>query len=118
EKAMAEVADTYGRIDVLVNNAGVTRDNLVFRMPEEDWDLVIKTHLKGAFLCSKEAQKYMVKQKYGKIVMLSSRAALGNRGQTNYSSAKAGLIGMTKTLAVELGPFGINVNAVAPGFIE
>ncbi|GAK07971.1 SDR family NAD(P)-dependent oxidoreductase [Geomicrobium sp. JCM 19038] len=118
EGAMKQVAERYGRIDILVNNAGVTRDSLLFKLEEEDFDLVMDTHLKGAYLCSKAAQAYMVKQKYGKIVMLSSRSALGNRGQTNYSAAKAGLQGMARTLGIELGPFGINVNAVAPGFIE
>ncbi|GAK00667.1 SDR family NAD(P)-dependent oxidoreductase [Geomicrobium sp. JCM 19055] len=118
EGAMKQVAERYGRIDILVNNAGVTRDSLLFKLEEDDFDLVIDTHLKGAYLCSKAAQAYMVKQKYGKIVMLSSRSALGNRGQTNYSAAKAGLQGMARTLGIELGPFGINVNAVAPGFIE
>ncbi|WP_408011659.1 SDR family NAD(P)-dependent oxidoreductase [Pseudalkalibacillus sp. A8] len=118
-KKCFEVIDRkFGRIDILVNNAGITRDSLLFKMSDNDWDSVIQTHLKGAFLCSREAQKYMVQQKYGKIVMLSSRSALGNRGQTNYSAAKAGLQGMTRTMAIELGPFGINVNAVAPGFIE
>ncbi|MBM7631139.1 SDR family NAD(P)-dependent oxidoreductase [Geomicrobium sediminis] len=118
QDAMKQVAERYGRIDILVNNAGVTRDSLLFKLEEEDFDLVMDTHLKGAYLCSKAAQAYMVKQKYGKIVMLSSRSALGNRGQTNYSAAKAGLQGMARTLGIELGPFGINVNAVAPGFIE
>ncbi|MFC7364172.1 MULTISPECIES: SDR family NAD(P)-dependent oxidoreductase [Bhargavaea] len=113
-----EIHYKFGRIDVLVNNAGVTRDNLLFKMNENEWEIVIDTHLKGSFLCSREAQKYMVKQKSGKIVMLSSRSALGKRGQTNYAAAKAGIQGMTKTMAIELGPYGINVNAVAPGFIE
>jgi 3-oxoacyl-[acyl-carrier protein] reductase len=96
----------------------MTRDNLLFKMSDDDWDIVIDTHLKGSFLCSRAAQKYMVQQKYGKIVMVSSRAALGNRGQTNYSAAKAGMQGMVRTMSMELGPLGINVNAVAPGFIE
>src|SRR5436309_10078225 len=87
-------------------------------MTDEDWDLVIDTHLKGAFLCARAAQKAMVEQKYGKMVLLSSTSALGNRGQTNYSTAKAGLQGMARTLAIELGPFNVNVNAVAPGFVE
>ncbi len=87
-------------------------------MSEDDWDTVLTVHLKGAFLCSRAAQKYMVHQKYGRIVSLSSASALGNRGQANYSSAKAGLQGFTRTLAIELGPFGITVNAVAPGFID
>jgi len=102
---------------VLINNAGVTRDNLLFKMSTQDWDMVMGVHLRGAFLCSRAAQKYMVEQKWGKIVNTSSVSALGNRGQANYSAAKAGLQGFTRTLAIELGPFGINVNAVAPGFI-
>jgi 3-oxoacyl-[acyl-carrier protein] reductase len=109
--------DTYGRIDILVNNAGVIRDNLVHKMTEDDWDTVMNVHLKGAFNMTQEVQKHMVQQKYGKIVNLSSTSALGNRGQLNYATAKAGLQGFTKTLAIELGAFGINVNAVAPGFI-
>jgi 3-oxoacyl-[acyl-carrier protein] reductase len=113
-----KVADTYGRIDILVNNAGVIRDNLVHKMTESDWDTVMNVHLKGAFFMTQEVQKHMVAQRYGKIVNLSSTSALGNRGQLNYSTAKAGLQGFTRTLAIELGPFNINVNAVAPGFIE
>jgi 3-oxoacyl-[acyl-carrier protein] reductase len=112
------VARELGRLDILVTCAGVIRDNLLFKMSDEDWDLVIDTHLKGTFLCAREAQKSMVAQKYGKIVFLSSTSALGNRGQTNYSTAKAGLQGMARTLAIELGPFNVNVNAVAPGFVE
>ena len=107
-----------GRLDILVACAGITRDNLLFKMTDEDWDAVIDTHLKGTFLCVRAAQKYMVEQKSGKIVLLSSTSALGNRGQTNYSTAKAGLQGMARTLAIELGPFNINVNVVAPGFVE
>jgi 3-oxoacyl-[acyl-carrier protein] reductase len=95
----------------------VTRDNLLFKMTEQDWDMVMDVHLKGSFLMSRAAQKHMVAAKYGKILNLSSVSALGNRGQANYSAAKMGLQGFTRTLAVELGPFGINVNAVAPGFI-
>lgn len=117
EAAVAEVASRFGRLDILVNNAGVLRDNLLFKMSEDDWDMVMNVHLKGSFLCSRAAQKYMVQQHYGKIVNTSSTSALGNRGQANYSAAKAGLQGFTKTLAIELGPFGINVNAVAPGFV-
>jgi 3-oxoacyl-[acyl-carrier protein] reductase len=108
----------FGRLDILVACAGITRDNLLFKMTDEDWDLVIDTHLKGAFLCARAAQKHMVEQKYGKMVLLSSTSALGNRGQTNYSTAKAGLQGMARTLAIELGPFNVNVNVVAPGFVE
>ncbi|HEV2218642.1 MAG TPA: 3-oxoacyl-ACP reductase FabG [Candidatus Dormibacteraeota bacterium] len=107
-----------GRLDVLVTCAGIIRDNLLFKMSDDDWDAVIDTHLKGTFLCARAAQRHMVEQKYGKMVFLSSTSALGNRGQTNYSAAKAGLQGMARTLAIELGPFNINVNAVAPGFVE
>ncbi|MDF2679600.1 MAG: short-chain dehydrogenase/reductase [Brevibacillus sp.] len=117
EGAFAKVASQFGRLDILVNNAGVLRDNLLFKMSDDDWDTVMNVHLKGSFLCSRAAQKYMVEQRYGKIVNTSSTSALGNRGQANYSAAKAGLQGFTKTLAIELGPFNINVNAVAPGFI-
>ncbi len=118
EAAFEKVAESLGSMDILVNNAGVIRDNLSFKMSEADWDTVLDIHLKGSFLCSKAAQKYMVEQEYGKIVMTSSVVALGNRGQANYSSAKAGLQGLTRTLALELGRFNINVNAVAPGWIE
>ncbi len=107
-----------GRLDVLVTCAGIIRDNLIFKMTDDDWDAVIDTHLKGTFLCARAAQKQMVDQKYGKMVFLSSTSALGNRGQTNYSAAKAGLQGMARTLAIELGPFNVNVNTVAPGFVE
>jgi 3-oxoacyl-[acyl-carrier protein] reductase len=118
QDAVDQAASHFGRLDILVNNAGVLRDNLLFKMSEEDWDTVMNVHLKGAFLCSRAAQKYMVQKKYGRIVSLSSTSALGNRGQANYSSVKAGLQGFTRTLAIELGPFGITVNAVAPGFID
>jgi len=117
EAAVERVVAELGRIDILVNNAGVIRDNLLFKMSEDDWDTVIAVHLRGAFLCSRAAQRHMVAQRYGKIVNLSSISALGNRGQANYSAAKAGIQGLTRTLAIELGPFDINVNAVAPGFI-
>ena len=117
DKAVTRVVEELGKIDVLVNNAGVTRDNLLFKMSEDDWDMVMNVHLRGAFLMSRAAQKHMVEAKYGKILNLSSVSALGNRGQANYSAAKMGLQGFTRTLALELGPFGINVNAVAPGFI-
>ena len=116
--AIDKAVNHFGRLDILVNNAGVVRDNLLFKMSEDDWDTVMNVHLKGAFLCSRAAQKYMVQQKYGRIVSLSSTSALGNRGQANYSTAKAGLQGFTRTLAVELGQFGTTVNAVAPGFID
>jgi 3-oxoacyl-[acyl-carrier protein] reductase len=104
-------------LHVLVNNAGITRDNLLFKLSEDDWDSVMNVHLKGAFLMSKAAQKTFVAQKYGKILNLSSVSANGNRGQANYSAAKAGVQGFTRTLALELGGFGVNVNAIAPGFI-
>lgn len=118
EAAFAEVAERFGRIDILVNNAGIIRDNLSFKMSEEDWDLVLDVHLKGSFLCSKAVQKYMVEQEYGKIVMTSSIVAQGNRGQANYSAAKGALQSLAATLAIELGRFNINVNAIAPGWIE
>jgi 3-oxoacyl-[acyl-carrier protein] reductase len=117
QAAVAAVVDRLGGIDILVNNAGVTRDNLLFKMSEDDWDTVLTVHLRGSFLMSREVQKHMVAARYGKIVNLSSVSALGNRGQANYSAAKMGLQGFTRTLALELGPFGVNVNAVAPGFI-
>lgn len=110
--------ETFGRLDILVNNAGILRDNLLFKMSDDDWDMVVNVHLRGAFLCARAAQKPMVEQKYGRIVSLSSTSALGNRGQANYSAVKAGLQGLTRTLAIELGPFGITANAVAPGFID
>jgi 3-oxoacyl-[acyl-carrier protein] reductase len=117
DAAVTRVVEELGKVDVLVNNAGITRDNLLFKMTEEDWDLVMNVHLKGAFLMSQAAQKHMVPAKYGKILNLSSVSALGNRGQANYSAAKMGIQGFTRTLALELGPYGINVNAIAPGFI-
>jgi 3-oxoacyl-[acyl-carrier protein] reductase len=118
-EAMVErTAKELGRLDILVACAGITRDNLLYKMTDEDWDAVIDTHLKGTFLCARAAQRYMVDQKYGKMVFLSSISALGNRGQANYSAAKAGLQGMARTLAIELGPFNVNVNSVAPGFVE
>jgi 3-oxoacyl-[acyl-carrier protein] reductase len=113
ERTVAEL----GAPTVLVNNAGVLRDNLLFKMSEDDWDTVMAVHLRGAFLFSKAVQAHMVAAKYGRIVSLSSTSALGNRGQANYAAAKAGLQGFTKTLAIELGKFGITANAVAPGFI-
>ena len=103
---------------VLVNNAGVIRDNLLFKMSDDDWDTVMNVHLRGAFLVTKAAQGYMVEARYGRIVNVSSTSALGNRGQVNYSAAKAGLQGFTKTLAIELGKYGVTANAVAPGFID
>lgn len=117
EAAVDRVVKELGAPAVLVNNAGVIRDNLLFKMTEDDWDTVMGVHLRGAFLMSRAAQRHMVEQRYGRIISLSSSSALGNRGQANYSAAKAGLQGFTKTLAIELGQFGITVNAVAPGFI-
>jgi 3-oxoacyl-[acyl-carrier protein] reductase len=118
ESAVSRVAADLGAPSVLVNNAGVLRDNLLFKMTDDDWDTVLNVHLRGAFLMSRAAQKHMVEQRYGRIINLSSSSALGNRGQANYSAAKSGMQGFTKTLAIELGPFGITSNAVAPGFIE
>ena len=118
EAAVGRVADELGAPVILVNNAGIIRDNLLFKMSEGDWDAVINVHLKGAFLMSKACQGHMTAEKYGRIVNLSSSSAQGNRGQANYSAAKAGLQGFTKTLAIELGKFGVTCNAVAPGFIQ
>jgi len=109
--------EAAGSVDILVTCAGIIRDNLLFKMTDDDWDAVIDTHLKGTFYAVRAAQKHMVEKKAGKIVTVSSTSALGNRGQTNYSAAKAGMQGMTRTWAIELGSFGINVNCVAPGFI-
>ncbi|GAA1792617.1 3-oxoacyl-ACP reductase FabG [Planosporangium flavigriseum] len=117
DAAVSRIAEELGAPGVLVNNAGVLRDNLLFKMSDSDWDTVMNVHLRGAFLMSRAAQKYMIEQKWGRIINLSSSSALGNRGQANYSAAKAGLQGFTKTLAIELGQFGVTVNAVAPGFI-
>lgn len=118
EAAVARVADELGAPTILVNNAGIIRDNLLFKMTEEDWDAVIGVHLRGAFLMTRAVQAHMSAEKYGRIVNLSSSSAQGNRGQANYSAAKAGLQGFTKTLAIELGRFGVTANAVAPGFIQ
>jgi 3-oxoacyl-[acyl-carrier protein] reductase len=118
EGAVGETVERYGRLDILVNNAGVTRDNLSHKMTDEDWRTVLNVHLTGTFLCSRAAQRHMVERGYGRIVNVSSTSALGNRGQANYSAAKAGVVGLTKTLAIELGRYGVTVNAVAPGFIE
>lgn len=112
-----QIVDTHGGIDILVNNAGITRDNLLFKMERTEWESVLMTNLTSAFLCTKAAQKFMVPARYGKIVSLSSRSALGNRGQANYAAAKAGIQGLTATMALELGPYNITVNAVAPGYI-
>ncbi|MGW5417463.1 3-oxoacyl-ACP reductase FabG [Actinomadura geliboluensis] len=115
--AVARVAAELGPPVVLVNNAGITRDNLLFKMSDDDWDSVMSVHLRGSFLMSRAAQEHMTKAGWGRIVNLSSVSALGNRGQVNYSAAKAGLQGFTKTLAIELGKFGVTANAIAPGFI-
>ena len=117
EAAVGKIAADLGPPVVLINNAGVIRDNLLFKMTDDDWDTVLGVHLRGAFLMSRAAQKFMVDQRFGRIVNLSSSSALGNRGQVNYSAAKAGMQGFTKTLAIELGQFGVTANAVAPGFI-
>lgn len=118
QAAVGKVAESLGAPTVLVNNAGVIRDNLLFKMTEDDWDTVLGVHLRGAFLMSKYTQQHMVEAKFGRIVNLSSSSALGNRGQSNYSAAKAGMQGLTKTLSKELGKFGITANSIAPGFIE
>jgi 3-oxoacyl-[acyl-carrier protein] reductase len=116
--AVDAVVEAFGGLHILVNNAGVLRDNLLFKMTDDDWSTVMNVHLRGAFLASQIAQKHMVAAKFGRIISMSSTSALGNRGQANYSTAKAGLQGFAKTLAIELGPFGITSNAIAPGFIE
>jgi 3-oxoacyl-[acyl-carrier protein] reductase len=118
ENAVKEVYETFGSVDILVNNAGVIRDNLLFKMTDSDWQTVMDVHLKGSFNSARAVQKYMVENKYGRIINISSTSALGNRGQANYAAAKAGLQGFTKTLAIELGRYGITANSVAPGFIE
>src|SRR5215475_13755560 len=117
QSAVDRIAAELGPPLALVNNAGVLRDNLLFKMSDSDWDTVMNVHLRVSFLMSRACQKYMTEAKWGRIVNLSSTSALGNRGQANYSAAKAGLQGFTKTLAIELGPFGVTVNAIAPGFI-
>ena len=117
QSAVDRVAAELGAPLVLVNNAGVIRDNMLFKMGEDDWDTVMSVHLRGAFLMSRAVQKHMVEAKWGRIVSMSSTSALGNRGQANYSTAKAGLQGLTKTLSVELGKYGVTANAIAPGFI-
>lgn len=117
ETAVSRVAEGLGPPTVLINNAGITRDNLLFKMTEQDWDAVLSVHLRGAFLMTRAVQAFMVQAGWGRIVNLSSTSALGNRGQANYSAAKAGMQGFTKTLAIELGRFGVTANAIAPGFI-
>jgi 3-oxoacyl-[acyl-carrier protein] reductase len=115
--AVNTVAAELGSLGILVNNAGVTRDSLLFKMSEDDWDIVMAVHLRGFFLTTRAAQRDMVEARWGRIISLSSVSALGNRGQVNYSAATGGLQGATRSLAIELGPFGITANAVAPGFI-
>ncbi|WP_280460231.1 3-oxoacyl-ACP reductase FabG [Nocardia carnea] len=115
--AVERLAADLGEPTVVVNNAGVLRDNLLFKMSVDDWDTVLGVHLRGAFLLTRATQKYMVEQKWGRIVNMSSTSAQGNRGQVNYSAAKAGMQGFTKTLAFELGKYGVTANAIAPGFI-
>jgi 3-oxoacyl-[acyl-carrier protein] reductase len=117
QAAVDRVVAELGALHILVNNAGVTRDNLLFKMTDDDWDLVMGVHLRGAFLMTRAAQKHFVEQKYGKVICLSSVSALGNRGQANYSAAKMGIQGFVRTLGIELGPFGVTANAIAPGFI-
>jgi len=117
ERAVEAASAAGGSVDVLVTCAGIIRDNLLFKMTDDDWNAVVDTHLKGTFYAARAVQAHMVEQRSGKMVLVSSTSALGNRGQANYSAAKAGLQGLTKTLAIELGPFNVNVNCVAPGFI-
>jgi 3-oxoacyl-[acyl-carrier protein] reductase len=118
QAAVGRIAAELGPPVVLVNNAGVTRDNMLFKMTDADWDLVMHVHLRGSFLMARACQEHMVAAGWGRVVNLSSTSALGNRGQANYSTAKAGLQGFTKTLAIELGKFGVTANAIAPGFIQ
>ena len=117
ERAVAGAIETFGGLHILCNNAGVTRDGFMINMSEEDWDLVLSVGLKGAFLLAKAAMPHLIDQQWGRIINISSRAYLGNPGQANYSAAKAGLIGLTRSLAIEEGRYGITVNAIAPGFI-
>lgn len=116
--AVQQTAAELGPVTVLINSAGIIRDNLIFKMSASDWDSVIDVHLRGAFMMTRAAQTHMTQAKWGRIVNISSTSALGNRGQANYATAKAGLIGFTKTLALELGKFGVTANAIAPGFVE
>ncbi|MQA91180.1 MAG: SDR family oxidoreductase [Gemmatimonas sp.] len=117
QRCVADTIEQFGQLEILVNNAGVIRDNLIHKMSVDDWQTVMRVHLQGSFLCTQAAQKPMVERGYGRIINLSSTSALGNRGQANYATAKAGLQGLTRTLAIELGRFGITANAIAPGFI-
>jgi 3-oxoacyl-[acyl-carrier protein] reductase len=118
EGAVARTVEELGGLDILVTCAGIIRDNLVYKMTDDDWEAVIATHLRGTFLVTQAAQRHMTEHGGGKMVLISSTSALGNRGQLNYSAAKAGIHGMTKTLAIELGRFNVNVNCVAPGFVS
>jgi len=118
DAAFARIVDELGAPTILVNNAGIIRDNLLFKMTVDEWDLVMAVHLRGAFLMTKAAQKHMIEAGFGRIINLSSISAYGNRGQANYSAAKAGVHGFTKTLALELGRFGVTANAIGPGFVE
>lgn len=119
ERVITEVIADFGKLDILVNNAGITRDNLLMRMTEADWDLVIKVNLKSVFNMTKAVQKYMLKQRSGSIINMSSVVGVGgNAGQSNYSASKAGLIGFTKSIALELGSRNVRCNAIAPGYIE
>jgi 3-oxoacyl-[acyl-carrier protein] reductase len=117
EAAVARVTEELGAPTILVNNAGILRDNLIFKMTDADWDAVVAVHLRGAFLMSRAVQRHQVEARWGRVVSLSSTSALGNRGQANYAAVKAGLQGFTKTLAIELGRYGVTANAIAPGFI-
>jgi 3-oxoacyl-[acyl-carrier protein] reductase len=116
--AVQRTAAELGPVAVLINSAGIIRDNLIFKMSATDWDSVMDVHLRGAFLMTRAAQTHMTQVKWGRIVNISSTSAMGNRGQANYATAKAGLIGFTKTLALELGKFGVTANAIAPGYVE
>jgi 3-oxoacyl-[acyl-carrier protein] reductase len=117
EQAVARVTEELGAPTVLINNAGILRDNLIFKMTDDDWDAVVAVHLRGAFLMTRAVQRHQVAAKWGRIVSLSSTSALGNRGQANYAAVKAGLQGFTKTVALELGRYNVTANAIAPGFI-
>ncbi|MFA1541915.1 3-oxoacyl-ACP reductase FabG [Actinomadura monticuli] len=118
DAALERLVREFGGLDIAVNNAGVTRDNLLFKMTEDDWETVMAVHLRGTFLVTRAAQRIMVERRYGRLINVSSTAALGNRGQANYSAAKAGIQGFTRTTAIELGPFGITVNSIGPGFVD